>query len=92
MNLEQIQQIASQVERQGLDEAAVTALRSAYPDIHFTYCSDDDVNFGKSVLQADGFNVYLVDSRDHCLRFTSDIEVASGLVLAELEAEEEDGE
>jgi hypothetical protein len=32
--------------------------------------------------------MYLIDSRDHCLSFTSSTEVATGLVLAE---HEEDG-
>ena len=82
-----IDQISQLVIEHGLDEAAVTSLRSKWPNIHFTYCSDDDVSGPKPVREYDGFNVYLVDGRDHCLKFTSDLQHATGLVLAEVEDE-----
>ena len=69
----------------GLDEAAVSELRNKWPGIHFTYCSDDDVCGPEPVLDSEGFSMYLVDSSDHCLRFTSNAELATGLVLAEHE-------
>ena len=82
-----IDQISKLVEEHGLDEDAVTSLRGKWPDIHFTYCSDDDVLGPQPVREFDTFNVYLVDGRDHCLKFTSDPASATGLVLAEVEAE-----
>lgn len=82
-----IDQISQLVIEHGLDEAAVTSLRSKWPNIHFTYCSDDDVSGPTPVREYDGFNVYLVDGRDHCLKFTSDLQHATGLVLAEVEDE-----
>lgn len=69
----------------GLDEEAVSRLRTMWPDIHFTYCSDDDVCGPPAVRESDGFSLYLIDSRDHCLSFTSDTSIATGLVLAEHE-------
>lgn len=69
----------------GLNETAVTELRNKWPDIHFTYCSDDDVCGPPAVRESNGFSIYLIDSRDHCLSFTSSPEVATGLVLAEHE-------
>ena len=69
----------------GLDENAVSELRNKWPDIHFTYCSDDDVCGPPAVREAEGFSMYLIDSRDHCLSFTSSTEIATGLVLAEHE-------
>lgn len=69
----------------GLDESAVSRLRNMWPDIHFTYCSDDDVCGPPAVRESDGFSIYLIDSRDHCLSFTSDADIATGLVLAEHE-------
>lgn len=77
-----VESIARRVAGQGLDEAAVSGLRAAYPDLHFTYCSDDDIVSGRPVLQWSGFNVYLVDGRDHCLQLTGDYDAATGLVLA----------
>ena len=82
-----IDQICSLVSEHGLDETAVTNLRGKWPKIHFTYCSDDDVSGPSPVREFDGFNVYLVDGREHCLKFTSDAQVATGLVLAEVEPE-----
>ena len=85
-----IEQICALVEANGLDEAAVSSLRGKWPNIHFTYCSDDDVSGPKPVREFAGFNVYLVDGREHCLKFTSNYEVATGLVLAEVEADDAD--
>jgi hypothetical protein len=83
-----IDQINALVLDHGLDEAAVNTLRGMWPDIHFTYCSDDDVLGPKPVRESDGFNIYLVDGREHCLKFTSDPQNATGLVLAEIEEDE----
>jgi hypothetical protein len=69
----------------GLDEDAVSRLRGMWPDIHFTYCSDDDVCGPTAICESDAFSIYLIDSRDHCLSFTSDTAIATGLVLAEHE-------
>lgn len=84
---ERIEQVARVVERAGLNERTVGALREAFNEIHFTYCMDEDVGGGAGVndpvREADGFNLYLVDGRGHCMRFTTDPASATGLVLAE---------
>ena len=67
----------------GLDEDAVSRLRGIWPELHFTYCFDDDVCGPTAVRESNGFSIYLIDSRDHCLSFTSDATIATGLVLAE---------
>ncbi|MEJ2059329.1 MAG: DUF6129 family protein [Pseudolabrys sp.] len=87
---EQVEGIADGLAGQGLDESAVSALRAAYPDIHFTYCSDDDIVTGSPVTARSGFNVYLVDGREHCLQLTGDYGTATGLVLAYCVDEDED--
>lgn len=84
---EHIEQISTAVCQQGLDEVVVAGLRKQYPDIHFTYCMDDDICGPKPVREEQGFNIYLVDGRDHCLQFTRDADIATGLVLAEVEDE-----
>jgi hypothetical protein len=48
---------------------------------------DDDVMVARPVLEATGFNLYLIDSSQHCLGFTQDMELATGVVVAEIEAE-----
>ncbi|TAN48866.1 MAG: hypothetical protein EPN21_13785 [Methylococcaceae bacterium] len=78
-------QIAQAIEQEGLSEHSVAGLRTHYPDIHFTYCMDDDVGgLVQPYLQTPGFNIYLVDGREHCLKLTGELEAAGGLVLAEV--------
>ena len=85
---EVIDKINTLVIEHGLDETAVSTLRGLWPDIHFTYCSDDDVTTAKPVRESEGFNIYLVDGREHCMKFTSETQNATGLVLAEVEEDE----
>ena len=84
INIESTQNIANEVISKGLDYDTVAALRQSYPSIHFTYCLDDDITNAKPVLEADAFNIYLIDGREHCLCLTNDFDVATGIVLAEV--------
>lgn len=78
------EEIAALVEQQlPLDEQVISKLRNAYPEMHFTYCQDDDITNGKPVLERDAFNVYLIDGREHCLCLTNNNDTATGLVIAE---------
>ncbi|MBF0219258.1 MAG: hypothetical protein HQL49_06990 [Gammaproteobacteria bacterium] len=65
-------------------ESQLCELRQIYPGLHFTYCQDDDVVAMKPCYQHPQFNLYLVDSRQHCLTLTDDPMIASGVVVAEL--------
>ena len=84
MNAETIDAIASELEGCGLSEQSLAVLRASHPGIHFTYCMDDDVGLHEPNCARPGFNIYLVDRREHCLKFTGDIGHATGLVLAEV--------
>lgn len=84
LNESLLDDIVSQVSQQGLDETCVSKLRQQFNDLHFTYCMDDDMNASKPYKACEGFNVYLVSSADHCSTLTPDIELASGVVLAEV--------
>lgn len=78
------------VERAGLSSESVAALRDAFPALHFTYCQDDDIGAGIAPVRSGaGVNLYLVDGRDHCMRFTIDPAHATGLVLAEVDPDED---
>ncbi|MCK9608700.1 MAG: DUF6129 family protein [Methylomonas sp.] len=81
---EQVQRIASVLRSQALNEAVVSALRSEYPGIHFTYCMEDDLPNNEPVLEGESFNIYLVDGREHCLCLTNNYENATGIVIAEV--------
>lgn len=84
MTPEQLDGIVASVEQSGLADTQLAYLRSGFPGLHFTWCMDDDVCGPKPAVQGKGFNVYLVDSSEHCLCFTSSLEAASGVVIAEL--------
>jgi hypothetical protein len=81
----QLDEIGKLLSQRSVDESAVIELRQQYPDIHFTYCMDDDVIAASPLHESDSFNLYLIDSSNHCLGFTQDLEVATGIVVAEIE-------
>lgn len=81
---EQLTAIASEVAQHPLEEQILPGLRSSFPDVHFSYCMDDDVDCEAAALESDGFNIYLVDSSDHCLKFTRELNIATGVVIAEV--------
>lgn len=77
------------VEIGGPSEAGIATLRQTWPDIHFTYCSEDDVPARLTpVAEGEGFAVYLVSGAQHCVGFTNHLEAATGLVLASVSEED----
>lgn len=80
---EQLNGVAEQLTQQGCGEETVAQLRRNFPDIHFTYCMDDDICSGKPCYSAEQFDLYYIDSREHCLGLTGSAELATGLVVAE---------
>lgn len=84
---EQLETITRFLEDNGVSEVAVSELRTQHKGCHFTYCMDDDIAAARPVVERSGFNLYLVDSRDHCSGLTRDAEVASGIVVAEVVAD-----
>jgi hypothetical protein len=82
---EQLSAIGTFAHGQLVSDQVVDQLRERYPEIHFTYCMDDDVVAANPVFEDEAFNLYLIDSRDHCLCFTQDLDIATGVVLAEIE-------
>lgn len=84
---DQLERIGRYTSAQAALDTAVGKLRNSFPDVHFTYCLDDDVMSATPVLEEQRFNLYLIDSSDHCLCFTQDMGVATGVVVAEIEDE-----
>lgn len=75
--------VAARASELELSEASVSHLRREWPGIHFTFCGEDDVPARLNpVLEGQGFNLYLVNNADHCVAFTSQLEAATGIVLA----------
>jgi len=84
LNASDIDRVIGIVGEQGLSEATLAVLRKDFDDTHFTYCMDDDIGGARPYRECTGFNIYLVDSADHCSVLTRELEGASGLVLAEV--------
>ncbi len=78
------EQVANKIEEIGVSEETIQQLRQHYPNLHFTYCLDDDIGRINPVLERSLFNLYLVDSSEHCLKLTRTFETATGFVLAEV--------
>jgi len=81
---DQLQTIADKINGQSLNETVVGSLRGEYPGIHFTYCMEDDIPNHEPLVEGSGFNLYLVDGREHCLCLTRNYEHATGIVIAEV--------
>ncbi|ASF44768.1 DUF6129 family protein [Methylovulum psychrotolerans] len=84
ITVEQTQEIAQKIAELGLSDSTVSELRQDYRPIHFTYCMDDDLPNNTPILSQDGFNLYLIDGREHCLCLTQDYATATGIVVAEI--------
>jgi hypothetical protein len=83
---EQLDQIGRLVNSREMAETLLEPLRERFPELHFTYCQDDDVIAASPVYEEASYNLYLIDSSSHCLCFTQDMAVATGVVVAEIEA------
>ena len=88
INPQTIEAIALQLEATPQSGQSIAELRDQHPRIHFTHCMDDDVGVYEPYSIRPGYNIYLVDGREHCMKFTSEISHATGLVLAEVSDDE----
>lgn len=59
-------------------------LRAAFPALHFTECSEDDVSPRyRPASSTASHDLYLISgSSGHCLTLTHDAELATGILLA----------
>ena len=87
---ERLDQLALIVQKAGLNEQTLSVLRETFRDMHLTYCMDEDIGVGEAVRRESGFNLYLVDGRGHCMQLTTDLESATGVVLAEVDPDQDD--
>ncbi|MDD4915508.1 MAG: DUF6129 family protein [Methylococcales bacterium] len=81
---EKLQAVAARIAGQPLNEVVISNLRAEYPEVHFTYCMEDDIPNNEPLLEHEDFNLYLVDGREHCLCLTNNFEHATGIVVAEV--------
>jgi len=79
-----VSKVADQLQGVALDSTITQTLRAEFPEVHFTYCMDDDVHGPRPVLEREGFNLYLITHQEHCLAVTSNYPNATGVVVAEV--------
>ena len=84
----QLHQVIAVANAKGLSEGLVAELRQKFSGIHFTLCMDDDMECARPAAEEKEFNVYLVDSTNHCSKLTTNLDRASGIVLAEIVEDE----
>ncbi len=81
LSAEQIVLIETHLGADTADESAVAALRPLLPGISLTKCDTSDVDAERAFLEFKHFNVYLLDTSDHCVVMTTDPSRATGLVV-----------
>lgn len=82
---EQLNQIVSTVDQAPIGEELIASLKSSHPDLHFSWCFEDDIGAtAKPYRENSRFNLYLVNSENHCSCLSNDAETASGVVIAEV--------
>lgn len=66
------------------ENPSLSALRTHFPELHFTECGEDDVPARVSAAaEAGGHLLYLIVNTGHCIGFTDEIEAATGVVVAQ---------
>jgi hypothetical protein len=88
INQNTLKAIANKIAANTLTESLIAQLRTEFAQLHFTYCSDDDICGVLPVLEYTSFNLYLIDGSEHCLSLTTDYQTATGVVVAEIYADE----
>jgi hypothetical protein len=64
-------------------EALAQQLRASFPAVHITVCSEDDIPPRlPPAAEGPACLLYYVDANEHCLKLTTDAEIASGIVVA----------
>ena len=78
-----LQQIRSLLEGDGSAAERIASLRKSLPGVSLTRCDASDMDAETPVLETAGFDVYLIDTSEHCVRITTQPEAATGLIVAE---------
>lgn len=65
-------------------DARVGSLRAAFPELHFSECSEDDVSPRyRPALDVGAHTLYYITgATGHCLEITNDAGVATGILIA----------
>ncbi|MGM0594523.1 MAG: DUF6129 family protein [Pseudomonadota bacterium] len=88
INQELVSTVARMAADKSIDDLLKQELKRHFPGVRFTLCSEDDIHAGSPVYSCDAFEIYLVGSSDSCLTLTNDFSLATGVVIAEVLADE----
>ncbi|MBS1211529.1 MAG: uncharacterized protein H6R26_145 [Proteobacteria bacterium] len=80
---ESLDQIRALLETEGPVAERIASLRQAFPGVSLTRCDSGDMDTETPVLETRSFEVYLIDTSEHCVRITTQPEAATGLIVAE---------
>ena len=81
VSAEQISLIESYLGRDDSSDASLAELRPHLKGLSVTKCDSSDVDTEKPFREFKHFNVYLLDTSDHCVVMTLDPNRATGLVV-----------
>lgn len=78
-----LERVIGQVQPSASFDVLAQQLRAAFPGIHITVCGEDDVPPRLTpAAEGSACRLYYVDANEHCLKLTTDAEVATGIVVA----------
>ena len=81
---DEVKSIAALLESEGGSGDVESLLRTSFPGVRFTFCSADDINVRRPVMELPDYEIYLY-AGDHCLSLSNDYDAAHGVVIAEVE-------
>lgn len=61
----------------------VASLRKNFPGLSLTRCDASDMSNDAPTFETTDFNVYLIDTSEHCVRITTNPAAATGLIVAQ---------
>lgn len=64
-------------------EVSAVEFRRRFPGISLTRLDTSDVRDETPVRTCPPYRIYLIDGRDHCVRLTSQLNEATGIVLVQ---------
>jgi hypothetical protein len=82
LSIEDIEAIGALLGAPDAGAEALAKVRASFPGLPVTGADASDLDTETPFRRYDRYDLFLVDGRQHCWRLTSELEQASGLVVA----------
>jgi hypothetical protein len=82
ISLEQVENLAGMLVALPSGENPVPAVRAGFPELSVSRCSADDMRDETPFRRVGDYDVYLVDTSNHCWRIIDEPATATGVILA----------